>query len=449
MTVGRAEGFKCPFEDCGIEHSVGDCSQDVTLSKVMERISIEVARSRPLTSGTPTLLDERLHWRNVIDSSQAAQSVGSKVLSGGRLLATFTMAEIGELRYDSDVSYQTLSPTGDKYKALDIAMLENLKEATKTEFDCQVCYALMLDPLTTPCGHSFCRKCVARILDHSTLCPICRRTLPMRPGVQHEARNKSLSNLLAMLCPEHVATREELAAQEEDAMYGERKVPLFVCTLAYPAMPTFLHVFEPRYRLMIRRAIESGDRKFGMMMYNRRGLHQEDLGATQFMLYGTLLYIISIELLPDGRSLIETRGVSRFKVKEWGWRDGYMTGNVERVDDVTLTVEEQIEAQETRTAPPAGHDLIAQLDHMSTRDLLQVGIDFIARMRAASASWLHERVLSAYGSPPDDPAVFPFWFASILPISDDEKYHLLPTTSVRERLKITARWVRRIEAQRW
>lgn len=449
MTPDRQEGFTCPFQECAGEHSLGDCSQDVTLAKIMERISIEAARCRPLTPDTPTLLDERLHWKNVVDSSQEQDLPRSRVLQGGRLVATYTMAEIGELKYNSEVAYQTMSPTGDSYENLDIAMLEHLKEAIKAELDCQVCYALMLDPLTTNCGHTFCRKCVARVLDHSNLCPICRRTLTMPPGVAHEPSNRRLSKLLMGLCPDLVAARAEAAELEDSSVVGEKNVPLFPCTLAYPSMPTFLHIFEPRYRLMIRRAIESGDRKFGIMMYNSRGEPQGGLGPTHFMQYGTLLHIISMEMMPDGRSLIETRGISRFRVKDWDMLDGYIVGNIERIDDVSLAEEEQVEVRETQGPPSSRNDLVAQLDRMSTWELLKVGIDFIARMQVASAPWLHERVLAAYGSPPDDPALFPYWFASILPISPEEKYKLLPTTSVRERLKITARWVRRIEAQRW
>lgn len=449
MTEDRHKGFRCPFATCGLEHSQGDCGQDVTLSKVMERISIEVAHHRPLTVDTPTLLNERPHWQNVVDSSKDIDAARSRILNGGRLLATYTMAELGELRYDSEVAYQTMSPTGDDYQQLDLAMIGHLKEATKNELECQVCYALMLDPLTTTCGHTFCRKCVARVLDHSRLCPICRRTLLIRPGVQTEASNRTLSQLLAKLCPEHVASRLKAAAQEELAMQGNQNMPLFVCTLAYPSMPTFLHVFEPRYRLMIRRAIDSGDRKFGMMMYNRRGQRQGPHGVTQFMLYGTLLHIVSVEMLPDGRSLVETRGLSRFRVNEWGMLDGYIVGNVERLDDVSLAEEEEREIADTTSPTPSSNDLVAQLNRMSTKDLLEVGTNFVAKMRASSAPWLHERVIAAYGQPPNDPALFPYWFASILPISDDEKYNLIPTTSVRERLKITAQWVRRIEAQQW
>lgn len=45
---------------------------------------------------------------------------------------------------------------------------------------------------------------------------------------------------------------------------NDDQIPVFVCTMSFPAVPCPLHVFEPRYRLMIRRAMESGARQFGM-----------------------------------------------------------------------------------------------------------------------------------------------------------------------------------------
>ena len=439
----------CPFKECGRDHSLSDCSQDVTLAKAVDRLSNEFAHARTLASHTPTLLDERPRWRNVVDSAKEPRYPASRILNGGRLVATYAMVRLGELKYDSEVAYQTMSPNGDVYEELDTAMLARLKEVAKTELDCQLCYALMLDPLTTVCGHTFCRKCVARVLDHSTMCPFCRRDLPMTPGVRNVPSNKRLSQILHSICPDLVSARAEAAAQEEVPMLGQRNVPLFVCTLAYPSMPTFLFIFEPRYRLMIRRAIDNGDRKFGMLMHNRSSVPQDDLGSSEFLQYGTLVHINGIEYLPDGRSLIETSGISRFRVKDWNMIDGYFVGNVERVDDISLAEEEQVEATETTSHASSEHDPNSQIDKKSTLELLRVGTDFVARMRAASAPWLHEGVLASYGPPPDDPALFPYWFASILPIAEEEKYKLIPTTSVRERLKITAGWVRRIEAQRW
>ena len=50
-------------------------------------------------------------------------------------------------------------------------------------------------------------------------------------------------------------------------------VPVFVCTTAFPGVPCPLYVFEPRYRLMVRRVVESGTRTFGMAacMYRSGG----------------------------------------------------------------------------------------------------------------------------------------------------------------------------------
>ena len=447
LTIGtpKLETFDCPFEQCGKSHTFGFC-QDVTLAKVMDRVNMDISRCRPLTAETPTLLETQSQKSDVSEASEA-KPTGSRILNGGRLVATYTLAELGELDYDSEVSYQSMSPTGDNYEHLDVAMLSHLKEVTKSELDCHVCFGLMLDPITTNCGHTFCRQCVARVLDHSTQCPICRRALPIPPSLREVRSNHRLNKLLDTLCPELVASRAETAKEEEKILLGEKNVPLFVCSLAYPSMPCFLHIFEPRYRLMIRRAIESGDRKFGMIMYNRRSEPQGDLGSVHFMLYGTLLHITSMQMLPDGRSLIETRGLTRFRVKDHGQLDGYMVGNIEPIDDIPWADEVRAEAVERARSDPDSSSPYGHLDKMSSLDILKIPTAWIPRMQMASAPWLHSSVFESYGEPPNDPALFPYWFASILPIADDEKYKLLPTTSVRERLKICASWVERIEAQ--
>ncbi|VEL12645.1 unnamed protein product [Protopolystoma xenopodis] len=42
------------------------------------------------------------------------------------------------------------------------------------------------------------------------------------------------------------------------------ELPVMLCTTACPGMPCPLHIYEPRYRFMVRRAIESGSRRFGI-----------------------------------------------------------------------------------------------------------------------------------------------------------------------------------------
>jgi len=446
---------------------------DVVLNKIMDivRKEIEAYRNSAEVSEVLLQLQERDKWSVAGISSLGDEEIRTRVLPGGRLVSTYTMAEMGELPHDSEVVYAPASPMGNQSEVLDTVVLQHLKEATRSELDCQVCYSLFLDPFTMACGHTFCRACLREVLNHSNLCPVCRRSQAIPTGVntRDAPSNVVLTNLLAGLCPDALSLRME-AAKLEEQISVKLDVPLFVCTLSFPSVPTFLHIFEPRYRLMIRRAIESGDRKFGMLLHNPSREAQGSLGRVHFYQYGTLLHIVNMHLMPDGRSLIETIGISRFKVVKHGTKDDYTIGKIERIDDVSIAAEEALEARETSAssglrnfsaqdhfgAPP--HHLpardpkqpvqLSELNTMSTQELFEIGVGFVKKMQEQSAPWLHVRVFQVYGQCPNDPALFPWWFASVLPTCDAEKYKLLATSSVRERLKMCAGWIVGIEAQR-
>ena len=198
---------------------------------------------------------------------------------------------------------------------------------------------------------------------------------------------------------------------------------------------------------MIRRVLENGTRKFGMVPYKPQREFQQ--GGPQWQEYGTVLFIDRLEILPDGRSLLETRGLYKFRVIETGMLDGYLTGRVQRIDDVSVQEEEAIEARETSVPARPEDDELTRISRSSTQQLLEYGLNFIRQAQSRSARWLHQHVLAAYGQPPEDAATFPYWLASVLPIAELEKYTLLPATSVRERLKITAEWIHRLEQARW
>ncbi|KAK8915536.1 hypothetical protein VCV18_010233 [Metarhizium anisopliae] len=91
----------------------------------------------------------------------------------------------------------------------------------------------------------------------------------------------------------------------------------------------------------------------------------------------------------------------------------------------------------------------SDLQAMSTQNLMSYATAFVSRMRGQSVPWLTARMFGIYGECPSDPAVFPWWFASMLPVKDLEKYRLLGTSSVRERLKICCVWILEWETTRW
>lgn len=461
-TPDRLTGVTCPLRGCGAEHASAECSVDVTLTKLIEQIQAEIHNHESLIGESSVMLLEELLRDDgqQIQEKECVEEKGHQVeLPGGRIVSTFLMADMGELRYSSDVDYQPLSLPEDDLERSDLALLEKLREVTHKELDCLVCYNLMLDPTTTSCGHTFCRRCLARVMDHSSICPFCRRGLHVPASLQNQTSNVILNSLLNGLCPDLVTGRTAALKAEEQVGDNGFNVPLFICTLSLPAMPTFLHVFEPRYRLMMRRVIE-GNKQFGMIMYNRAHAPQGDLGPTQFLEYGTLLEIVNYELLRDGRSFIETRGIGRFKVRDHAMHDGYHISRIERVEDVSLAEEGIQEQRETTMARdhaeifmrehpqmPLPNDIA--IETLSTQQLLDSCTTFVREMRESSAPWLRDRIIQVYGEPPDDPAIFPYWFASVVPIVEEEKYVLLQTERVRERLKIVYSWIGRIRGQRW
>ncbi|KAI0417707.1 ATP-dependent protease La domain-containing protein [Xylaria grammica] len=470
-TASRPQGFRCPFTDCDKEHAA-DCALDVTLDKVLGAIKTAVAPYQSATkvprySTHITVCDQ---WGVAGIPSLEGKQSESRVLNGSRIVATYTLVELGKLEYSSEVSYSPVDAKEDELYELDIEVFLKLKELVRTEVDCQVCYAILLDPMTTACGHTYCRTCIYRILDHSDLCPICRRAISIQ--AQADARtshsNRRLVSMIKGFWADLVALRLQAYRLERQANHGGFDVPIFVCTLSFPSMPLFLHVFEPRYRLMIRRAME-GDRTFGMVL--GKSAHGSD--GPDFMELGILLRIVSIEFFPDGRSLLETVGVSRFRITQHGFLDGYVVANIQKIDDISLAEEEMLEASELSrendtvgleaqdstlgpagvppsTVPPSPSAIpTGDLDTISTRELVDFGVDFVRRSQQESVHWLAARLLAIYGECPDDPATFPWWFACVFPVSDAEKYRLLGTSSVRERLKISCRWIMEWEANRW
>ncbi|KAI1751438.1 ATP-dependent protease La domain-containing protein [Xylaria castorea] len=487
-TASRLHGFDCPLPDCGKEHATDDCAFDVTLNKVLTVIKTAVSSYQSVEKlpEYSTHITVRDQWTVAGLPSLEEKQTESRVSDGGRILTTYTLAELGKLEYTGEVSYSSVGAGEEEVNKLDDEIFLELKELVKTEMDCQVCYALFLDPMTTTCGHTYCRTCVHRILDHSNLCPICRRAISIRAQADQRAvpSNKRLVSMINGFWADLIALRSQAYRLEQQANHGGFDIPMFVCTLAFPEMPIFLHVFEPRYRLMIRRAMEA-DRTFGMVLARST----PGPGEPDFMELGVLLRIVKIEYLFDGRSVLEAVGVSRFKTTRHGLLDGYIVANIEKVDDISLAEEEALEASELSEAahaadtvtpetscstpgstgaepssgaesppgaePPSGAEPssitipVDRLDSISTRELVNLGVNFVRKMQEESVHWLTSQILGAYGDCPENPATFPWWFACVFPVTATEKYRLLATLSVRERLKITCRWIAEWETRRY
>lgn len=91
------------------------------------------------------------------------------------------------------------------------------------------------------------------------------------------------------------------------------RLPLFpLPVVLFPGGRMPLHIFEPRYRRMVARCLEY-DRRFGLIY------HDADVSGpflTEPGRVGTVAAIDTFRPLPDGRSLILTRGEDRFRIHD-------------------------------------------------------------------------------------------------------------------------------------
>ncbi|XP_015281807.1 PREDICTED: LON peptidase N-terminal domain and RING finger protein 1 [Gekko japonicus] len=203
-----------------------------------------------------------------------------------------------------------------------------------SDFECSLCMRLLFHPVTTPCGHTFCKNCLERCLDYAPQCPLCKESLKEYLASRKYSITHLLQVLMKKYLPAELAERKRIH-DEETAEHSSltSNVPIFVCTMAYPTVPCPLHVFEPRYRLMIRRSIETGTKQFGMCISDpQKG----------FADYGCMLYIRNVDYLPDGRSIVDTVGLRRFRVLQRGMKDGYCTADIEYLEDTKIKDESEM-----------------------------------------------------------------------------------------------------------
>ena len=134
---------------------------------------------------------------------------------------------------------------------------------------------------------------------------------------------------------------------------GEVLLPLFPLPniVFFPHTRLPLHVFEPRYRQMVKDVLET-DQRFGIVLL-RPGWEAEYFGAPPVFDCGTLGTIEQSVALDDGRYNIVVRGDARFKILD----------EVSRVPYRTARVIMQPEVEHEAQAAYAQREWLADLSH--------------------------------------------------------------------------------------
>ncbi|HEX8465016.1 MAG TPA: LON peptidase substrate-binding domain-containing protein [Abditibacterium sp.] len=185
------------------------------------------------------------------------------------------------------------------------------------------------------------------------------------------------------------------------------ELPLFPLNVVlFPGMPLPLHIFEPRYRLMIGRCLEA-DRAFGVAQIADGS---EGASGTVPQSVGTVAEIIEVAPFADGRMNLQTVGTRRFEILSIRETDDYLIGTCEWLED-----------------DPELDDLWG-IAHQ-TRRILSRYFDSLSQNTELSAD------LGALDVP-QDPFALSMFIGAILSLPSDQKQQLLEMTSTRQRLEL-------------
>jgi Lon protease-like protein len=166
-------------------------------------------------------------------------------------------------------------------------------------------------------------------------------------------------------------------------------------SVLFPGMRMPLHIFEERYKTIIRECIEE-DAPFGVLLIR---VGAEVGGAAVPYGVGTTARISQVEYLDDGRMNIFTMGERRFRIVKLDTSLDYLSGEIEYVEPEPVS-------EDARALMPQAHDLFNDYfrTYLALADQWTRGValpddpgdaaDYIAARTDASAqlkqSWLEE-----------------------------------------------------------
>ena len=108
------------------------------------------------------------------------------------------------------------------------------------------------------------------------------------------------------------------------------ELPIFpLGVVLFPGMPLPLHIFEPRYRLMMARCLED-DRTFGVAQISEG---TEGQSGTVPCRVGCSAQILEVAPFADGRMNLQTLGMQRFEILELREHDEYLIGTCQWLED--------------------------------------------------------------------------------------------------------------------
>jgi len=182
------------------------------------------------------------------------------------------------------------------------------------------------------------------------------------------------------------------------------ELPLFPLKLVmFPGTELPLHIFEPRYRLMVNECYERS-LPFGIVLVRPES---EPLREEPYPI-GTMAEIEVLDRMEDGRLNLIARGLQRFRILSQHREKPYLSGIVEVYSDAT-------------EAGPVINQPLHQASHLFR--------SYLKSLLEVSGRGELEFTL------PADAEELSHFIAYLIDVQDEQKQHMLELTSTRQRLE--------------
>ncbi len=303
--------------------------------------------------------------------------------------------------------------------ALSVTLQEKAHLLNEEDIGCQLCLDPLGDPITTPCGHTFCRNCLVSAMCYSKTCPLCRTVLP---GLGFFLR-KPVDRFVVSLST--IYFNRPPSVPDSCPSFSPQWIPIYHCPLFYPTSAASLHICEIPHRVMTKRVIETNG-IFGVTLPPNP---QSDPVIT----HGTLVKIshfdplLSCDILPtcDGnlpRYVLQVSGLYRFAILETRLNEaGYWEGLAQRVED--------IEVDDGIWNPKELENLVVKC-RLHVKNILE-------SLPKSARHYFQNK----HGEMPKDPSDFSYWLAEFLPLNPYTTYAILPLDRVVDRLNLLCSWI--------
>ena len=202
----------------------------------------------------------------------------------------------------------------------------------------------------------------------------------------------------------------------------EVEVPIFACVLVFPTIQHQFHIFEPRYRLMLRECLQSNSKKFGICIGDKDGGHSN---------VGTIVEVKLAKFLPDGRTIIDVVGVRRFEVAGKQLTNGIPFAKVKYFEDNINLCRSDIGREQLINKCMAVYNQLSNYMgnlHPSERECINKALGLMPLPNADPTELLHGES-------------WIWWATAALPINDKAKLMMIKSDSVLDRVTILQRFL--------